>query len=500
MEIQINRFSEPILQYGNGEGFEPRKDLRAFGPLTKTPLLQLNLGLVGAEHDIVRCLEWIDILNRPAVTNESNAKRFRQYPGAPKAWGISFCAPSHFIRKISDSAMSILINRVKEKISAAIFEEALSLFCEQIESLCLDRHPEAIIIILPEVLGDLSIQNPLLTEREKRILEEFQSDVESEQIGLFELDSESIRVAEDLLTYSQDLIFRNFCRALKARAMQISNCPPIQIIRSETIARDSERQSEATRAWNLSLALYYKAGNIPWKLRDLPPSRCFVGISFHHLKTREGELVYASTAQAFSTEIEPFALKGSYVPREQRRDKQPYLNQDQAASVIEKIIAGYKRQAGVEPSQIVIHKSTPFQPEEKTGFIEQCEKSEIDCRMVSIGPTGFRLAQRGNVEPPRGTCCKISQREGFLFTTGYIPWWDSYPGPHIPAPLRLIVEDGIEFDDRASEILALTKMNWNSSDGIGAVPITLSFARRVGLIMTEMGDSDAINPLYRYYM
>jgi hypothetical protein len=52
---------------------------------------------------------------------------------------------------------------------------------------------------------------------------------------------------------------------------------------------------------------------------------------------------------------------------------------------------------------------------------------------------------------------------------------------------------------RASEILALTKMNWNSSEGIGRHPITISFARKVGLLMTELSDNQAPNPSYRYY-
>jgi hypothetical protein len=34
--------------------------------------------------------------------------------------------------------------------------------------------------------------------------------------------------------------------------------------------------------------------------------------------------------------------------------------------------------------------------------------------------------------------------------------------------------------DRARELLTITKMNWNSSDGIARLPITLLFARRVG--------------------
>ena len=44
------------------------------------------------------------------------------------------------------------------------------------------------------------------------------------------------------------------------------------------------------------------------------------------MKKRSGHLVYASVAQAYSTDVQPFALKGANIDHEQRRDRQPYLN------------------------------------------------------------------------------------------------------------------------------------------------------------------------------
>jgi hypothetical protein len=43
--------------------------------------------------------------------------------------------------------------------------------------------------------------------------------------------------------------------------------------------------------------------------------------------------------------------------------------------------------------------------------------------------------------------------------------------------------------DAAREILALTKMNWNSTEGLGRYPITISFAKKVGLLMRELSDN-----------
>jgi len=103
-------------------------------------------------------------------------------------------------------------------------------------------------------------------------------------------------------------------------------------------------------------------------------------------------------------------------------------------------------------------------------------------------------------EPSRGTLCTVGDYDHYLFTTGFVPWWDEYPGPHIPAPLRIGIAGGGDIVERSREILALTKMNWNNAEGIGRHPITISFARKVGTILTEMPDDAVPNPLYRFYM
>ena len=71
---------------------------------------------------------------------------------------------------------------------------------------------------------------------------------------------------------------------------------------------------------------------------------------------------------------------------------------------------------------------------------------------------------------------------------------------HIPAPLEIGSMGETDIRARAHEILALTKMNWNSSDGITRLPITLLFAKRVGELMCELSDNATPNPSYRFYI
>ena len=152
------------------------------------------------------------------------------------------------------------------------------------------------------------------------------SEEEQEQMSPFQPTPEELKAAEELRTQAEDLLFRIFYRALTARIMTHQNPMPVQVVRRDTFQPpDDQGQSFATRFWNLATSLFYKAGHELWRPADLPANTCFVGISFHHMKRREGDVVYASVAQAFSNESEPFALKGSTLPHEQRRDRQPYL-------------------------------------------------------------------------------------------------------------------------------------------------------------------------------
>jgi hypothetical protein len=71
---------------------------------------------------------------------------------------------------------------------------------------------------------------------------------------------------------------------------------------------------------------------------------------------------------------------------------------------------------------------------------------------------------------------------------------------HIPAPLEVGSASPTDMKERSKEILTLTKMNWNSSDGISRIPITLLFTRRVGELMCELSDNATPKPSYRFYI
>ncbi len=468
-----------------------------YGAADISAATEVKLGLVGVAADVQLARRWIPRLNNVAVAREKSAKRYRDWPGAPKALGVSFVVEDRFVRSLDADRLALALGRVT---ASDKFEELLDLFDARIQGLFGDVRPDCIIVCLPDEAADLRISNPKLSVHEREALKRLQEEEEQDQLSLFQPSPEELKAAADLRTQAEDLLFRTFYRALKARIMTHQNPVPVQVVRRDTFIRpDDEGQSNATRAWNLATSLYYKAGHEPWRPGQLPSNTCFIGISFHHLKRREGDVVYASLAQAFSNEIEPFALKGSTLPHHQRRDRQPYLDEVQSAQLMRDVLEKYEKVAGIKPSRVVVHKTSVYQPEEESGFRTAAQAGVPVCDLVWMRSTPFRLLRKGTQEPWRGTLCTVGV-ESYLFTSGYVPWWDEYPGPHIPAPLQIGSCGVTDIRQRAEEILALTKMNWNSTEGIGRHPITISFARKVGTLMTELSENQTPNPSYRFYM
>jgi argonaute-like protein implicated in RNA metabolism and viral defense len=177
-----------------------------------------------------------------------------------------------------------------------------------------------------------------------------------------------------------------------------------------------------------------------------------------------------------------------------------YLNEAQASGLLEDVVSQYLNRAGVMPDRVVIHKTSGFAPDELDGFNKAAKNrvSKVDLYLASTDVVPDCQ------ERPRRTLARhtlhIDGSIVSLFRSGYLPWWNEYPGMHIPAPLELGSAVATNIKDRAKEILTLTKMNWNSSDGIARLPITLLFARRVGELMCELSDNATPKPSYRFYI
>lgn len=120
---------------------------------------------------------------------------------------------------------------------------------------------------------------------------------------------------------------------------------------------------------------------------------------------------------------------------------------------------------------------------------------------VTIGARGIQFYRTGDYPALRGTFIKFSDTDLLLYTTGYTPFLRTYPGARVPRPLEILEHYGDSpWSVLLQEILALTKLNWNTADFACSDPITLAFSQRVGQILAELPADLVPRPEYRFYM
>jgi argonaute-like protein implicated in RNA metabolism and viral defense len=163
-------------------------------------------------------------------------------------------------------------------------------------------------------------------------------------------------------------------------------------------------------------------------------------------------------------------------------------------------VALYKRQNENRlPSRIVLHKSSRFTDQELRGFKDGCG-TVPHTDFVTLGWRGIQFHRPGIYPPLRGMYVKFDDRNFLLYTVGYVPFLRTYPGAATPQPIEILEHHGDSaWDVVLREVLALTKMNWNTADFSCAKPMTLAFAQRVGQILAEIKAGDP-RPEYRFYM
>lgn len=114
--------------------------------------------------------------------------------------------------------------------------------------------------------------------------------------------------------------------------------------------------------------------------------------------------------------------------------------------------------------------------------------------------TQFRLLRNGAYPPMRGTF--LEMEEGvILYSRGSVPYYRTYPGLYVPQPVILRpYRQESTLEDLSRETLSLTKMNWNSTQFDGSLPITLRASRVVGQVLKHVSAGASEAAEYRFYI
>ena len=228
---------------------------------------------------------------------------------------------------------------------------------------------------------------------------------------------------------------------------------------------------------------------------------CYVGLVFKKIENAKGHDNACCGAQMFLSTGDGIVFKGAVGPWYSETDNSFQLRKDKAAELMGLVVKAYTEAHGRPPNELFIHGKTWFGADEWAGFASTVPQ---ETKLVGIRirrQTEIKLFRYGSRPVLRGTAIIVSERSAYLWTTGFIPRLDTYPGREVPNPLTVdIVKGDADMQLVLSDLMGLTKLNFNSAGFSDGLPVTLRFADLVGEILTA-GPNDAVAPLpFKFYI
>jgi len=462
-------FPEPDLVFAAGErSYDPKVGVPLYGPRslnTGRHKNEIHIGFIGTRPSVTAARDYL----LRAAEGVDGDDQHAPFPG---------CNPSTGYRMAlrTDEAVTELITRqeseqiLKIKGRRQRFEMVLGTLEDKVRLLSGRDHPlDYVVVALSDELY-----------RACRVVDYFEKGIGS--------------------------VHRDLRRAFKAMAMRYKIATQI-LLDSTTVSGSAETSGAGRKldhpsvvAWNLFTGMYFKAEGLPWAPSGLPPGSCFIGISFFR-PLGSSSTLRTSVVQAFDENGEGLVLRGHTFPWDDEKEgRSPHLTEEAAHQLVRMVLDRYKNERNQQlPQRVVVHKSSRFEPAERKGFENALTAVRL-YDLVSLRPTSdVRLLRNAQYPPIRGSAFTVGDLT-YLYTTGYLPNIARYPHGHVPSPLQLADHVGDTSPaDLFSEVLVLTKMNWNSANMSGLTPITLRFSKLVGDILREVPESQEPEAKYKYY-
>ena len=469
-----------MLEFGEqGQHIDPRLGLAQFGPLQPMSGDRVSIGLIGTAETSEGFEQWMDRLKSEIPgKSDKQPNLFPQFPG------LGNDNPFRCRFEVNPAVRRVLPMRdIKDivairKHSEAV-KEAAELFKDQAEAMFEgSERPDVIVAALPfelimRVVNDVSVQTD--------------DDTDERDEGPID--------------------FRDL---LKAQTLHLQR--PTQLV-WPTLWDDDARiprklkqtnrrvQDPATRAWNLLNALFYKAGRTPWRLprSDDQLKTSYVGIGFY--RDLSGQRLLTSTAQMFDERGKGLIVRGGRA-RIDKGDRHPYLDRADAYDLVRRSLKAFFNHHFHYPARLVVFKTSRFEDSEVDGIGEALREANIaHSDLVWISENSpITLHREGAYPPLRGTLVPLVGN-AVLFTRGSVPYYRTYPGLRVPNPLMLRPhQHDTPLTDIARDVLALSKMNWNTTQFDGGLPIPIRAARQVGRVLKHVPIGQHESSEYTKYM
>jgi len=490
--------SEPELSFGKGNRhIDPKAGLSIFGPFVSEGQTgnmpgSINIAFIGPTNAVTLAEHWVRELNSYYAPGPGDNILFPQFPGFEEIFRSRLQVPTALKEVIPNRDVQRVLEISED--SKRVEETAL-LYTTRFEHFSsMSPQPNIIICAISKEMEDYcwSSSSHKKPKGQKKLDTQIKKLRDAGQLFLTDFDEDIVPI---VTTPKYGLNLRS---RIKAGAMR--NGIPTQLLLETTLSGAKSVQPLGTLAWNFSVGLFYKSGGFPWRLAQIRERTCFVGISFYKEKAEKIDTMGTSVAQVFDNTGEGLIIKGGRIQLTDDRWAAPHMTREIASQLSQKICSAYKDRNLSLPDRIVFHKTSRFWTEEIEG-LEANLDGNIQTEYLAIEQGDHRIVREGSYPPLRGTCLLLGPKEYLVYGIGYIPYLGTYPGPHVPNPLHIIDHKGESTPQRVcSELLSLTKLNWNTAQFCCGIPITINIARKVSSIMSELGDDAPIKPSYRFYM
>ncbi|TKS60083.1 MAG: hypothetical protein EWM72_01671 [Nitrospira sp.] len=273
-----------------------------------------------------------------------------------------------------------------------------------------------------------------------------------------------------------------------------------QLLREDTL----QKRHQCEVLWWLAQAIYVKSPRTPFVLNTDDPDTVFVGIGYGYPRALEEGGVVLGCCHMYDATGQGLRYQLSRIHDPVWRNRNPYLKKDDAIQVGLQARQLFYETYQRLPRRVVIHKRTPFLKSEREGLTQALQGvSELEMLTIEFEDAWRFIAYNKwrnctDLFPvKRGTLLVAGPNQCLLWVHGSVRGLIEnnktyYQGKsRIPAPLKVTRFVGhAPVEQIGSEILGLSKMNWNSCDLYSPMPATLessSAIARVGQLLSRFG-------------
>jgi len=482
---------------------DPRDGLTLFGPLDEGKPYGIRAGVIGTSDGIKRYKNWVLKIQGPIASSKGRTAR-PPFPGIEAAFRVPWGPDPSIVIEILEVELkgALYLDDKYQRVFKTVDVYARRII-EAIRQE--DTKVDLWFVVIPDEVKRYcrpmsSVESALQIVAQSKLPVAYAKSLQSAPSLFEERNIEAVPYAYEV----------NFHNQLKARLLEYD--APIQILQESTIAhreflnkfgapKRNLDELESAIAWNIATTAFYKAGGRPWKIGSIREGVCYVGLVFKQddKNTEPGSSCCA--AQMFLDSGDGVVFKGAVGPWYRPGKGGFHLKKEAARELIQLATKSYAQKQGSPPKELFIHGKVRFNDEEWEGF-----QSGIDAGTNLVGvrirdTSDIKLFRKGKHPVLRGVAFVRDERTAFLWTKGFTPRLQTYPGREVPKPLLVDVCRGnVAIETVLNDIMALTKLNYNACIFSDGEPVTLKFADAVGEILTA-GPLADIPPLpFKYYI